>query len=96
MSHDEAQLDRVAFDAFSLALRVVLQAFDTNPPATEFDKPWRLLHEIASGETTVTSTAELGARFPALTEFLYERANRIVENDRSTAERVLRGLGAAF
>jgi hypothetical protein len=69
----EQEVDRVAFDAFTLALRVVLHAYDVNVPATEFERPWRLLREIAGGEVTLTSTAELAARFPAMSEFLYER-----------------------
>lgn len=93
---DERELDRAAFDAFSLALRVVLQAYDVDAPATEFERPWQLLREIARGETTVTGTAELAARFPALAEFLYERANRMVESDRVLAERILRGLEDSF
>lgn len=91
-----SESDRIAFDTFSLALRVVLQAYDVNPPASEFDRPWQLLREIARGETALTSTAELAARFPAMREFLYERANQMVENDRATAQRVLRGLDSAF
>lgn len=92
----EADTDRVAFDAFTLALRVVLQAYEVNAPASEFEKPWQLLREIAAGETTLTSTAELALRFPALGDFLYERANRMVERDRATAERVLRGLSESL
>jgi len=93
---DQADLDRAAFDAFSLALRVVLQAYGVDAPASEFEKPWQLLGEIARGETTVTGTAELAARFPALKDFLYDRANRMVESDRAVAERILRGLGESF
>lgn len=92
----QAETDRVAFDAFTLALRVVLQAYELERPASEFEKPWQLLREVARGETTLTSTAELAARFPALSEFLYERANRMIESDRATAERVLRGLGESL
>ena len=88
--------DRVAYDAFMLALRVVLHAYEVNAPASEFEKPWQLLREIASGETALTSTAELSNRFPALRDFLYERANSMVESDRATAQRVLRGLGGAY
>ena len=89
-------LDRAAFDAFTLALRVVLQAYEVSAPATEYERPWRLLREIADGEVTLTGTAELAARFPAMRDFLYERANQVVENDREVAQRVLRGLGSAF
>ena len=89
-------LDRAAFDAFLLALRVVLQAYELDPPGREFDKPWQLLRELATGETTLTSTAELAARYPALRDFLYERANQVIDSDRATAQRVLRGLGTSF
>ncbi|HSJ15185.1 MAG TPA: hypothetical protein VK939_12265 [Longimicrobiales bacterium] len=95
MSSDDP-LDRMAFDAFTLALRVVLQAYEVDAPASEFERPWRLLREIAIGETTLTGTAELAARFPAMRDFLYERANRMIESDREVAQRVLRGLGSAF
>lgn len=90
------ELDRVAFDAFTLALRVVLHAYEVDPPATEFERPWQLLRELAAGQTTLTSTAELAARFPELGDFLYERANRMIESDRATALRVLRGLGESL
>lgn len=93
---DAAETDRAAFDAFTLALRVVLQAYELELPASEFEKPWQLLREVAAGETTLTGTAELAARFPALSEFLYERANRMIESDRATALRVLRGLGESL
>ncbi|NJD11172.1 MAG: hypothetical protein FIB01_12320 [Gemmatimonadetes bacterium] len=93
---DERELDRTAYDAFTLAVRVVLQAYEVDAPASEFEKPWRLLREIARGETTLTGAAELAARFPALRDFLYDRANRMVESDRALAARVLRGLGESF
>lgn len=93
---EQTETDRVAFDAFTLALRVVLQAYELELPASEFEKPWRLVREVARGETTLTSTAELAVRFPALSEFLYERANRMIESDRVTATRVLRGLGESL
>jgi hypothetical protein len=95
MSESDA-LDRAAFDAFTLAVRVILQAYELDPPASEYERPWQLLREIANGETTLATTADLAARFPAMRDFLYERANQVVENDRAVARRVLRGLGSAF
>jgi broad specificity phosphatase PhoE len=92
----ERELDLAAYDAFALALRVVLQAYDVSAPASEYEKPWQLLREIALGETTLTSVPELAARFPALRDFLYERANLMVESDRAMAQRVLRGLDEAY
>lgn len=92
----EADLDRTAFDAFSLALRVLYQAYDIDAPATEFERPWALLREIAEGKTTLANPADMAAKFPQMKDFLYERANRVVEEDRHTAERVLRGLDRAF
>jgi broad specificity phosphatase PhoE len=92
----ERELELAAFDAFSLALRVVLQAYEVNAPASEYEKPWQLLREIARGETTLTSVPELAARFPALRDFLYERANLMVESDRDMAQRILRGLDEAY
>jgi hypothetical protein len=94
MSDDAA--DRAAFDGFSLAIRVILQAFEIDQPGTEFERPWALLREVAEGRTTLTSVSELGARFPEMRDFLYERVNRVIESDRETAQRVLRGLGSAF
>lgn len=90
------ELDQAAFDGFSLAVRVMLDAFDIDEPGTEFERPWRLLQEIANGTTTLTAAGELAARFPHLKDFLYDRVNRMVENDRDTARAVLRGLGASF
>jgi hypothetical protein len=92
----EAPLDQAAFDGFSLAVRVMVQAFDIDAPATEFERPWQLLREIADGSATLTSTAELAARFPHMKDFLYDRVNRVIESDRDTATRVLRGLAGAF
>jgi hypothetical protein len=94
MSRDE--LDQAAFDGFSLAVRVIFQAYDIDAPGTEFERPWALLREVAEGGTTLTNTAELAARFPHMSEFLYDRVNSIIESDRATAQRVLRGLGSAF
>jgi hypothetical protein len=89
-------VDRAAFDGFSLAVRVLLQAFEIDEPGTEFERPWRLLREIAEGRTALANPAELGARFPNMKDFLYDRVNRVIESDRDTAQRVLRGLGSAF
>jgi hypothetical protein len=89
-------LDQAAFDGFSLAVRVMVHAFDIDAPATEFERPWQLLREIAAGSATLTSTAELAARFPHMKDFLYDRVNSVIESDRETATRVLRGLSGAF
>lgn len=90
------EFDQAAFDGFSLAIRVMLEAFDIQEPGTAYERPWLLLREIANGTTTLTSAAELGARFPHLKDFLYDRVNRMVESDRDTAQRILRGLNTAF
>jgi hypothetical protein len=89
-------LDQAAFDGFSLAVRVMVHAFDIDAPATEFERPWQLLREIAAGSATLTSTAELAARFPHMKDLLYDRVNSVIESDRETATRVLRGLSGAF
>jgi hypothetical protein len=94
--HAGSELDQAAFDGFSLALRVMLHAFEIDAPATQFERPWALLREIADGSATITSTAELAARYPQLSDFLYERVNLVIESDRETARRVLRGLSTAF
>lgn len=90
MSQDE--LDQAAFDAFLLAMRVMYVAFDMDEPATEFEKPFAMLRDIANGRLAMSSPAELGARFPALKDFMYDTASSVMENDRQTAARVLRGL----
>jgi len=92
----EHETQQVAFDAFSLAVRVMIRAYGIEAPATEFERPWALLHEIAEGTTTLSSPAEMAARFPELKDFLYDRVNQMVEHDREMAQRVLRGLGGAF
>ena len=86
------QLDRASFDAFMLAMRVMYVAFDLDEPATKFEKPFELLRDIAEGRVTITSTAEMGARFPALKELVYDTASTVIERDRETAAQVLRGL----
>jgi hypothetical protein len=90
------ELDRATFDGFSLAVRVILQAFEIDEPGSEFEKPWLLLRDVAQGRTTLTTAPELAARFPHLRDFLYDRVNRMIESDRETALRVLRGLSASF
>ena len=89
-------LDATAYNAFSLAIRVVLHAYELELPASEFERPWALLREIAAGDTTLSSPAEIAARFPHMSELLYESANRVVENDRDIATCVLRGLANSF
>jgi hypothetical protein len=88
----EEQLDETAFDAFLLAMRVMYVAFDMNAPASEFEKPFAMLREIADGELTMSSPAELGARFPALRDLIYDTSSGVMVHDRETAARVLRGL----
>ena len=85
-------LDQASFDAFLLAMRVMYVAFDMNEPASGFEKPFAMLRDIANGELAMSSPAELGARFPALKDFMYDTASSVIENDRRTASRVLRGL----
>lgn len=89
----EEQLDEVSFDAFMLAIRVMHVAFDLNEPAVKFEKPFELLREIAGGQLALSSPAELGAKFPGLKDLVYDTASSVMERDRRTAGRVLRGLG---
>ncbi|MGQ0813652.1 MAG: hypothetical protein ACT4O1_04225 [Gemmatimonadota bacterium] len=88
----EDQLDQAAFDAFLLAMRVMYVAFDMDEPATKFEKPFELLREITNGQLALSSPAELGTRFPALKDLVYDAASSVMEHDRETAARVLRGL----
>lgn len=92
MSQNE--IDRVAFDSFMLAMRVIAVAFEIDEPASKFERPFELLKNIAAGEETVTSPAELGVRFPGLKELMYDAASTLMQNDRATAARILRGLGS--
>lgn len=89
---EKNELDQAAFDAFLLAMRVMYVAFDMDEPATKFEKPFGMLRDIANGELVMSSPAELGTRFPALKDFMYDTASSVIENDRQTAARVLRGL----
>jgi hypothetical protein len=84
--------DSAAFEAFLLGLRIFYQLYAGDAPASEFERPWEILREVAAGRTTLTNTGELAARYPGMADFLYERANRMVASDRANAERVLRGL----
>ena len=88
----QKEIDQAAFDAFLLAIRVMYVAFEMDEPATKFDKPFAMLRDIANGELAMSSPAELGARFPGLKDFMYDAASSVIENDRQTAARVLRGL----
>jgi hypothetical protein len=89
-------LDRVSFDAFLLAMRVIYVAFDLNEPASNFEKPFALLREIANGETTLSSPAEMAVRFPALKDLIYDASSTVMESDRAMAARVLRGLSSTL
>lgn len=88
--------DRTAFDAFMLAIRVMYVAFEMDVPATEFERPFQMLRELADGRLTVAEPGELAARFPQMSDFIYDRSSSIIENDRATALRILRGLGQAL
>jgi hypothetical protein len=96
MTVSDVELDQTAFDSFLLALRVIVISFDLNEPAAKFEKPFELLRDIAQGHVTVSSPAELGVRFPALKELVYETASKVMEHDRQTAARILRGLTATL
>lgn len=89
-------LDAASFDAFLLGMRVVLHAFEMDPPATQFERPWLLLREIAGGTTTLTNPGDSAARFPALGSLLHDAAGDMIAHDRAVATRILRGLGSAF
>jgi hypothetical protein len=93
MSNSE---DVAAFDAFMLGVRVTYLAFDLNVPATEFERPFEMLRELAEGRLTVASPGEMAAKFPELKDFIYDRSSSVIERDRETANRVLRGLAASL
>jgi hypothetical protein len=81
-----------AFEGFLLALRVLYPLYGIEGPASDFEKPWAALKEIAEGRMTLSNPADLAARYPHMSEFLFERANRIVASDRENAARVLAGM----
>lgn len=88
--------DRAAFDAFMLGIRVMYVAFEMDVPASEFERPFQMLRELATGQLTVASPGEMAARFPQLSEFIYDRSSDIIESDRETATRILRGLSGSL
>jgi hypothetical protein len=90
MNHE----DQIALDAFMLAMRVMYVAYDIDAPAAEFERPFAMLRDMAAGQLALSSPAELGVRFPALRDLVYDAASGVIERDRETAARVLRGLGA--
>ncbi len=92
----DAEMDRTAFDAFSLAIRVLCHAWDIDPPASEYERPWALLREVADGEVTVSNPTDIAARFPRMSDFVYDTAAGVIEHDRETARRILRGLSGSF
>jgi hypothetical protein len=94
MSANES--DRAAFDAFMLGIRVMYVAFDLEVPATEFERPFQMLRELAEGSLTVSSPGDMAARFPQLSDFIYERSSSVIESDRATAASILRGLSKAL
>lgn len=84
--------ETAAFDGFLLALRLMYQLYDIQEPATAFEKPWEILKAVAEGRMTLANPGDLAAKFPEMADFLYERANLVVEDDRRTAVRVLEGM----
>ena len=93
MSNSE---DLAAFDAFMLGVRVTYLAFELDIPATQFERPFEMLREVAEGRLTIASPGEMAAKFPDLKDFIYDRSSSMIERDRETANRILRGLGAAL
>jgi hypothetical protein len=91
-----SEIDRASFDAFMLAIRVMYVAFDLDVPATEFERPFQMLQELSEGRLTVAEPGELAARFPNLSDFIYDRSSSVIEQDRETALRILRGLGQSL
>ncbi len=89
-------LDQAAFNAFLLALRVIYVAYDLDEPASKFERPFEMLRDIAEGRLALSSPAEMGVRFPALKELIYDAASSVIEHDRDTATRVLRGLSSTL
>ena len=88
--------DRAAFDAFMLGIRVMYVAFELDAPASEFERPFQMLRELANGQLTISSPGEMAAKFPQMSDFIYDRSSEIIESDRETASRILRGLNAAL
>jgi hypothetical protein len=88
--------DRAAFDAFLLGVRVMSVAFELDRPASEFERPFQILRELAAGQLTISSPGEMAAKFPHLSDFIYDRSSDVIESDRATAARILRGLNAAL
>ena len=88
--------DRAAFDAFLLGIRVMSVAFDLTFPASQFERPFEMLRELAKGELTISSPGEMAAKFPHLGDFIYDRSSDVIESDRETAARILRGLNEAL
>jgi hypothetical protein len=93
MSNSE---DVAAFDAFMLGVRVTYLAFELEVPATQFERPFEMLRELAEGRLTIASPGEMAAKFPDLKDFIYDRSSSVIERDRETAKRILRGLGASL
>ena len=93
MSNSE---DVAAFDAFMLGVRVSYLAFELEVPATQFERPFEMLRELAEGRLTIASPGEMAAKFPDMKDFIYDRSSSVIERDRETAKRILRGLGAAL
>ena len=92
----DEDLDRGAFDAFLLAMRVIYIAYDLDEPAVKFEKPFEMLRDIADGRLTLSSPAEMAAKYPAMKDLIYDAASSVIEHDRETAARVLRGLSSTL
>ena len=88
--------DRAAFDAFMLGIRVMAVTFELDAPATEFERPFEMLRELAEGRLTIASPGEMAVKFPHLGDFIYDRSGEVIESDRETAARILRGLSGAL
>ena len=88
--------DQAALDGFMLAIRVMYHTYNIEAPGTEYEKPWVLLREIAEGHVTLANPGDMAAKFPHMRDFLFDRANLVVDRDREMAQSILRGLQEAF
>ncbi|MGD2069625.1 MAG: hypothetical protein PVI57_13195 [Gemmatimonadota bacterium] len=87
---------RAAYEGFALAVRIMYMLYAPEAPASEVERPWEVVKEIAEGRLSLANPAELAARFPDMKDLLFDTANQVVARERETATAVLEGLQEAL
>lgn len=93
----ESERDELMLDGFLMGLRVMYHAHGIRGPASEAEKPWDVLREIAEGRLTLAlDPAEQALKYPsmprALKDHLARHTNEFIARDREKASLILQAF----